>query len=149
MERKFIRMLQLIALFSSINGVSFAQNDYLTSPHAFLSMYSNSLLNGTYVDHANLYWDPTYFGGKWYNAAGIKKIAKNFYSKFRTLEHSFNVYDYGFDNEGYMVAWVVEYQKVQNRSNGNITSTATQKKFRLFFWKAWYCHSQEEYKYMD
>ena len=148
--KKFNQFFSLVVLVLGISSnVTLAQNNYLTSPHAFLQLYSNTLLNGNYIDHANLYWDPTFFGGRWQNAASIRKIAKNFYSKFQTLQHSFSVDSYGFDNEGYLVTIVLEYQKVKNRSTGLVTETTTAKRIKLFFWKTWYCYSQEELQWVD
>jgi hypothetical protein len=144
MRTIFRSILWMGVLWSlSIHNIA-AQNESVFAPHHFLRAYSNSLLNGTYIDHANLYADPTYFGGRWHNAASIKKIAKNFYANYRTIKHNFEILNYYYADNGNMEVIVNEYQTVKNRSTGEVTSTMKSKKIQLFYWKAYYCYSQEE-----
>lgn len=121
-----------------------AQNESIFAPHHFLRDYSNSLLNGTYIDHVNLYWDPTFFGGKWHNRASIKKIAKNFYASYRTIKHNFEILNYYYADNGNMEVRVIETQTVVNRHTGVVSETIVPKVIQLFYWKGYYCYSQIE-----
>lgn len=121
-----------------------AQERSIFDPHFFLEQYSNSLLYGSYIDHANLYWNPTFFGGRWYDKDGIKKIARNFYNNYKTISHRFEILSYGYNNEGNMEVTVLEYQTVKNRNTGEVSSTTMGKKIELFYWKGYYCYKQIE-----
>ena len=121
-----------------------AQGESTFSPHFFLRQYSNSLLNGTYIDHANLYWDPTFFGGRWHNMASITRIAKNFYANYRTTKHSFEILDYHYADNGNMEVTVIENQTVVNRKTGEVSETIVAKQIQLYYWKGYYCYSQKE-----
>ena len=129
--------------FLSIFNVE-AQNESIFAPHHFLRAYSNSLVNGTYIDHANLYWDPTFFGGKWHNTASIRKIAKNFYANYRTIKHNFEILNYYYADNGNMEVIVIERQTVVNRNTGEVSETTVAKIIQLYYWKGYYCYSQKE-----
>ncbi|KAB2909969.1 MAG: hypothetical protein LC102_09665 [Ignavibacteriales bacterium] len=112
------------------------------SPDPFLEAYSNSLLYGDYLDHANLYWEKTFFINKWYDKQGIRRVAKNFYDNNETLEHRFTRLSHGYNREGDLEVIVMEYHKVRNRKTGQISSTTVKKKFVLYYWKNYYVYQQ-------
>lgn len=143
--RTFFRTILLIGVLwsLSIHNIA-AQNESVFAPHHFLRAYSNSLLNGTYIDHANLYWDPTFFGGRWHDKASITRIAKNFYANYRTTKHSFEIMDYHYADNGNMEVIVVETQTVVNRKTGEVAETIIAKQIQLYYWKGYYCYSQKE-----
>jgi hypothetical protein len=107
----------------------------------FLNSYSNSLLYGTYQDHADLFANPTYFEGTKYIKAGITKVAKNFYSNYVTISHYFEVivYEYSDRESTEIMILAVEHQMVKNRKTGKVSSTQDMKRIDLIYQNGWKC----------
>ncbi|KAA0265863.1 MAG: hypothetical protein EDM75_01435 [Chlorobiota bacterium] len=98
---------------------------------------------GSYEDHANLFSDPTYFEGTKYSRAGIRKVAKNFYTNFYTTYHKFEVYSYEYyESDGSILIMAVEYQTTMNRKTGKSSSMEDMKRIDLIYQNGWKCFSK-------
>jgi len=113
----------------------------------FLNAYSNSLLYGTYEEHADLFTNPTMFEGKSYNRAGLRNLVKKFYSNYITLAHRFSPWDYSTSNDGktiYIIA--TETHKTKNRKTGKVNSVTVDKYIILQYKNGWKCSMKENYQ---
>ncbi len=130
-----------IAIWSFASVRTSAQVDEIV--RNFLKAYSSSLLYGSYEDHANLFSDPTYFEGTKYSRAGIRKVAKNFYTNFYTTYHKFEVYSYEYyESDGSILIMAVEYQTTMNRKTGKSSSMEDMKRIDLIYQNGWKCFSK-------
>ncbi len=95
---------------------------------SFLSGYSNSLLHGTYRDHASLYASSTYFlTDQIRSRSEIERMAKNFYNTYETTEHYFSIESITPLDNGDISVIVVEHQSTRRYSDSK-TSSAVQRK---------------------
>ncbi len=110
----------------------------------FLRIYSYTLISGTYKDHAALFANPVYYERKKYNAAGIREVARKFYSNFETIDHGFDIWDARYDENGLISIVAFENHVVRNRKTGKTTTGGGTCLIRLIMESdGWACYSKE------
>ncbi len=140
--------LAFIIIALALSASASAQDRDYNIVSNFLQRYSSSLLYGDYIDHANLYSNPTYFLGKKFSSSGIRNVAKNFYANNETLSHSFEILTY-YREGNLLVVIVSERQTTRNRITGQRGTANVTKEFKLIYSNGWYCYSQRQVQYRD
>jgi len=143
-SRTLVKLLVAVAIAWSLSYIETgAQTKTIVSN--FLNAYSNSLLNGTYEEHADLFTNPTNFEGKTYNRAAMRKLVKKFYSNYITLAHRFSNTSYSTSDNGRTIfIWTTETHKIKNRKTGKVSSVSVYKFMELKNKNGWKCSTKDD-----
>lgn len=142
MKKATMMCAAVLLLWGSL--LSSAEAQAKSVAEKFSRIYSYTLISGTYLDHASIFSNPVYYERKKYNAAGIRAVARKFYSNFETIDHKFDIWDAYLDKDGLITVIAYETHVVRNRKTRKTTTGGGTCLIRLIMVPdGWACYSKE------